>query len=131
MRYLNWNDFNFCVQSITKSCSQKKFSGVYGFPRGGLCLAVAISHSLRIPFLTELQPNALVVDDVYETGLTLNKALGEPGTTAFVWFSKIKPDWWHSVETCAPEEWLVFPWEEPSFAVKEQEAYLLDRHEFT
>lgn len=129
MRFLSWKEFDICVQTISVSCRQKRFSGIYGFPRGGLCLAVAISHSLRIPLLKEIKSNSLVVDDVAETGLTLDKVRLVPGITAFVWFSKIKNDWWNSVENCSREEWLVFPWENPVFASKEEETYRLSRRE--
>ncbi len=128
-RFLSWNEFDACVQNITLACRHKRFSGVYGFPRGGLCLAVAISHSLRIPLLKDIKSNALVVDDVVETGLTLNKAKRISGITAFVWFSKMKNDWWNTVDNCALDEWLVFPWENSTFAVKEEESYRLSRRE--
>lgn len=34
-------------------------------------VAVALSHRLELPLLTQPQPGCLVVDDVYETGRTL------------------------------------------------------------
>ena len=123
MRLLSWNEFNICVNTITDLCVKKKFSGVYGFPRGGLCLAVAISHSLRIPLLNKLEPNSLVVDDVYETGQTLSQVKEIPNVTAFVWLSKVEVDWWNAVEICDADEWLVFPWEDPCFADQEKEYF--------
>ena len=57
MRSLSWNEFDLCVKNITDLCFKKDFSGVFGFPRGGLCLAVAISHSLRIPLLNKPKKN--------------------------------------------------------------------------
>ena len=41
MKKLKWIDFDECIYSISMRCKNKKFEGVYGFPRGGLCLAVA------------------------------------------------------------------------------------------
>ena len=46
-------------------------TGVYGVPRGGLCLAVALNHAIERPLLSVPEPSALIVDDVYETGRTL------------------------------------------------------------
>ena len=37
-------------------------------PRGGLCLAVALSHKLKINLISKPIKNSLIVDDVYETG---------------------------------------------------------------
>ena len=53
MNRLSWIEFDECINSIYKQCKNKNFEGVYGFPRGGLCLAVALSHSLRLPLLNE------------------------------------------------------------------------------
>ena len=90
-------------------------------------MAVAISHSLRIPFLNNPQPMSLVVDDVYETGLTLNQVREVPDVTAFVWLSKAEAEWWNAVEICDAEEWLVFPWENPCFAEQEKNFFQLTR----
>ena len=73
MNILNWEEFNACIKSITYSCKDKEFSGVYGIPRGGLCLAVALSHSLGLPITNEPKNNYLIVDDIYDTGSTLQK----------------------------------------------------------
>ncbi len=125
MKVVNWDDFNNCVASVTHACANQQFSGVYGFPRGGLCLAVALSHSLGIPLLNKPQPDSLVVDDVYETGFTLSRVRDLPGITAFVWFSKVEPKWWSAVEITDPQQWLVFPWEKVHFAELDEQAYRL------
>ena len=51
MKKLSWKEFDECTYSIYKKCKNKNLKGVYGFPRGGLCLAVALSHSLGLPLL--------------------------------------------------------------------------------
>ena len=127
MRKLSWDDFDSCLSQITLACRGKQFSGVYGFPRGGLCMSVAISHLLTIPFLNEPIANSLIVDDVYDTGFTLNKIKNLSGITVFVWLSKVEPVWWNAVEVCDPLEWLVFPWENPLLAVKEEQSFQLRR----
>ena len=127
MRFLTWDEFNSCVESITYSCKGNHFSGVYGFPRGGLCLAVALSHSLNIPFLEKPIPCSLVVDDVYETGRTLSKVHQIPEITTFVWLSKVEPVWWNAVEGSEHDEWLIFPWERQEYAQVDEVAYRLSR----
>ena len=130
MKILNWEDFNSSINSITNKCKDKRFSGVYGFPRGGLCLAVALSHSLNIPYLDELKSGCLVVDDIYETGRTLNQVIEIPDTTTFVWHSKVMPQWWNAVEISHPDEWLVFPWENKERVEEERKAYQNSRSNF-
>ena len=127
MKILNWQEFNSCIESITSFSNEKEFTGVYGIPRGGLCLAVALSHSLNIPLLTEITSGCLVVDDVYETGKTLNQVLTIPDTTTFVWFSKKTPEWWNAVEIVSSDEWIVFPWEDSARAEEDMKAYQLSR----
>ena len=129
MRIVSWEEFDMCVKKIVDSSSAKSFCGVYGFPRGGLCLAVALSHSLNIPLLQEIKNGCLVVDDVYETGRTLNQILNTPNVTTFVWFSKIAPTWWNSVEITSPDEWLVFPWEDKDRAEEDITSYKFSRSE--
>ena len=104
MKFLGWEEFDSCINRITLECKKKKFSGVYGFPRGGLCLAVALSHSMNMPFLDKLKPGCLVVDDVYETGETLKQVLDIPDTTTFIGHRKVQPNWWKAVEVSNADE---------------------------
>jgi len=72
--YFTWSEFDKSVDEIADKCRFKKFSGIYGVPRGGLCLAVALSHKLKIELISKPIKNSLIVDDVYETGLTLTNS---------------------------------------------------------
>ena len=69
INYFSWSEFDKSVEQIANKCRFKEFSGVYGVPRGGLCLAVALSHKLKIELISEPLKNSLIVDDVYETCL--------------------------------------------------------------
>jgi len=111
INYFSWNDFDKGVEQIFNKCKSLKFSGIYGVPRGGLCLAVALSHKLKINLISEPIKNSLIVDDVYETGITLNAYKDIEGAMFFVLFSKIKPTWWNTLYVCKKKEWIVFPWE--------------------
>ena len=106
-----WSEFDKSVDHIANKCKFIEFSGIYGVPRGGLCLAVALSHKLKINLISEPIKNSLIVDDVYETGITLTTFKDIEGAMFFVLFSKIKPTWWNTVHTSAKKEWIVFPWE--------------------
>ena len=109
--YFTWSDFDKSVVHIANKCKSLEFSGIYGVPRGGLCLAVALSHKLKINLISEPIKNSLIVDDVYETGITLNTFKNIEGAKFFVLFSKNKPTWWNSVHISEKSEWIVFPWE--------------------
>ena len=124
---LSWIDFEVCIYSITKNCTKKKFAGVYGIPRGGLCIAVALSHSLEIPLLNEPKNNSLIVDDIYETGFTLNKTKHLKGSETYVWISKVEPTWWNAYKYINEKEWIIFPWENINNARNDRDLYFKSR----
>ena len=111
INYFTWREFDKSVDLIANKCKFLEFSGIYGVPRGGLCLAVALSHKLELNLISKPKKNSLIVDDIYETGITLNSFKDIEGATYFVLFSKIKPTWWNTVHTSEKSEWIVFPWE--------------------
>ncbi len=127
MNKLDWNEFDECVYSITNQCRNKCFVGVYGFPRGGLCLAVALSHSLGILLLDEPKNNSLIVDDIYDTGYTLERTKHLKGTEVHVWISKKKPTWWNAYKYTIEKEWIIFPWENINSAHNEKDLYYKSR----
>ena len=127
VNYFTWSEFDKSVDLIANKCQFLKFSGIYGIPRGGLCLAVALSHKLKINLISQPINNALIVDDVYETGNTLNAFKDIEGAMFFVLFSKIKPTWWNTVNISKKKEWIVFPWENPVDFNSERKEYIKKR----
>lgn len=127
MRVLTWAEFDEAVYRLASTYEGRAFNGVYGFPRGGLCLAVALSHQLELPLLHEIQPDCLVVDDVYETGRTLAPASQHEGVECAVWISKAEPTWFRAVEVFTSPKWLLFPWENVATAVNDEDAYRASR----
>ncbi|MBO8204603.1 phosphoribosyltransferase [Prochlorococcus marinus CUG1415] len=127
MSYFTWSEFDKSVEHIAKKCKFLEFSGIYGVPRGGLCLAVALSHKLKINLISEPIKNSLIVDDVYETGITLKAFKDIEGAMFFVLFSKIKPTWWNTVHISEKREWIVFPWEETLNLQRDRNEYTKKR----
>ena len=111
VNYFSWCEFDKSVEYIANKCKFLELSGIYGIPRGGLCLAVALSHKLKITLISEPIKNSLIVDDVYETGITLKNHKNIEGAEFFVLFSKETPTWWNSVYISEKSDWIVFPWE--------------------
>ena len=125
--YFSWSDFDKSVLHIANKCESLKFSGIYGVPRGGLCLAVALSHKLKVNLISKPRKNSLIIDDVYETGITLNAFKDIEGAMFFVLFSKIKPTWWNTVFISEKSEWIVFPWEDTFNLHNDRNNYLKKR----
>ena len=127
MRYLSWPDFDQAVELIAQSVGDRRLNGIHGIPRGGLVLAVALSHRLELPLLPEPQPGCLVVDDVYETGRTLAPYRQLAEAELVVWISKAEPQWWRAVELSPKAEWIVFPWENSARAEVDERRYRAER----
>lgn len=122
LKHLTWEEFDFAVETIASQCPS--VNGVYGMPRGGLVLAVALSHRLLVPLLLEPRIGALWVDDIVDTGLTIRNAL--KGMTYAAWINKSSDYDVISAQTCG-DEWVIFPWEKSSNASKDKELYDLSR----
>ena len=127
INYFSWSEFDKSVDHIANKCKFLEFSGIYGIPRGGLCLAVALSHKLKINLISEPIKNALIVDDIYETGYTLNTFKDIEGAMFFVLFSKTNPTWWNTVHKPEKGEWIVFPWENKSNLQSDRNEYIKKR----
>ena len=127
INYFTWSEFDESVEYIANKCKFLELSGIYGGPRGGLCLAVALSHKLKINLISKPIKNSLIVDDIYETGFTLNTFKNIEGAMFFVLFSKITPTWWNTVFISRKNEWIVFPWENTLNAQNDQKEYLKKR----
>ena len=121
--YFSWNEFDKSVEYISKKCKFLQLSGIYGVPRGGLCLAVALSHKLKVNLITKPAKNCLIVDDIYETGITLNNYRGIEGAVFFVLVSKKTPTWWNTANLYREENWIVFPWENANNSNTDQMEY--------
>ena len=70
-----WHDFDDAMRmlSLTIQSSGKIFNDIYGVPRGGLVVAVALSHLLDLPMITDVglvSSSTLVVDDISDSGTT-------------------------------------------------------------
>jgi len=127
MRILSWGEFDAAVASLALQAEAYGCQAIYGFPRGGLPLAVALSHKMGLPLAEHLGPHRLVVDDVFETGRTLSRARHLPGVLPVVWISKAEPTWWKAAEVVTSQEWLVFPWESLTAAQFDEESYRASR----
>ena len=119
----SWNRFDSAIKKAVSLYKGKKFAGVYGIPRGGLCLAVTLSHFLDIPLLDLPQDNCLIVDDIYDSGKTLDKYKKYKNCSFFVLISKKTPTWFDCFLKTETGDWIIFSWEDPSKALIDKEDY--------
>lgn len=117
--FLSYHEYGLLIKELTeviqKSDLCKNLKYIYAPPRGGLPIAVHLSHFLCLDFLPEnydrttiRHDELLVVDDISDTGETLKWF--RVFITASLYYkpwSKFKPNFYIKETT----NWLVFPWE--------------------
>jgi len=111
-----WRDFDEAIRKLSSAVksSGDDFENVYGVPRGGLVVAVALSHCLDLPVITDVglvSLGTLVVDDISDSGVTLSTFVGRVGAFATIHIvegTKVVPDFFASHRLV---EWVVYPWE--------------------
>lgn len=121
--YVEWEDLERDINKIVSEVKEVDY--VVGIPRGGLIIAVMISHRLGIKHMTidhleKLEEfdldidkkRILIVDDISDSGQTLKRYKKEGYTTATldVRNSTVTvPDFYSNwIETA---DWIVYPWE--------------------
>ena len=112
--YETWEEFNKVVLSFTSRIinSKLKFDGIYALPRGGLPLGVALSHQLNLPLLLYPTENTLVVDDISDTGKTLENIKHKKIVTWYTTpWTTVQPYWYFEIKN-RKDSWIMFPWEE-------------------
>ena len=75
--FYNWEDVEGRVSDLCQKLKHESFESVYGIPRGGLIIAVMVSHRLDIPLITSLSgmydTKLLIVDYIADTVVTLDR----------------------------------------------------------
>ncbi len=141
MIQLTWSDFDAAVAEMALLIPPNIHS-VFGVPRGGMPLAVALSHHARKQYVTrppvdpDTRRGVLIIDDIFHTGETLRflrKGVWHPQQPTLVWYLRRST---HSVLTLDDsialqhvkeiigEEWLCFPWENYDRASADEAAYI-------
>ena len=124
-----WNKIFITPQKfhddIIKLCNmipKDKYNYVCGVPRGGVIIAIYVSHYCNITFseyeeidYIDSNETILIVDDLTDTGKTLKEFQNnEQFETAVLYYkprSIIKPTYF--VEHSDNDQWIVFPYEKP------------------
>jgi hypoxanthine phosphoribosyltransferase len=124
---LTWADFDEAVATLAPMIYRPTAKRLYGVPRGGLSLAVALSHQTGIPLAIEPGPDCLIVDDIADTGTTLRRFTG---AQMLVWV--FRPRSLVNVRaalrlTRDDDRWVLFPWEKESNADQDRDRYSVRR----
>jgi len=111
--YISWEQIDILIDNLATKIKDdyRSFLDIHGIERGGLIPAVMLSHKLGIPYSNKINSNTLVIDDICDTGHTLDNIVGIH--TAVLHYkphtSKFKPTFYS--EEFNSDSWLVYPWE--------------------
>ena len=114
--FYTWTDFEKDIKELSLALKNKKsasgWDGIWGPARGGLPIAVCLSHSLNLPFLEKPKSEkTLIVDDIADSGKTLEPFFKKGYMIATIFYhrgSRFEPHIWLREKK---DEWIVFPWE--------------------
>lgn len=121
--FYSWEEFSqdimILADEVQRAMTKRglHFDGIFGMPRGGLVPAVCLSHRLDLPLLLAPTSKSLVVDDIADTGRTLQhyRDIGCFIVTPYYHTQSIVvPDAWLRIKpknTPKHDVWIVFPWE--------------------
>lgn len=110
--YLDWNEIEMLVDRVCNKIitDLPYITSILGISRGGLIPAVWISHKLNIPYTHKIDINTLIVDDICDTGVTIQNHSGSYFATLLHKPTAIvEPDVYGKL--FKGDEWVVFPWE--------------------
>lgn len=113
MLYYTWQEFDSDTRRIVskiKKIRRHNFDGVWAPPRGGLPLAVVLSHALSIPLLLKPTKKTLICDDIADTGRTLDQFNNKNIIVTIFYHNQsiVVPNIWLRQKK---DKWIVFPWE--------------------
>ena len=117
---LSWAEFEVAIDKLTRWLDPiADGRAIYAPPRGGLPIAVALSHRLNIPLVTTITSSIqklIWVDDLIDTGITLQRArenLTGKNVRYCSWVNRLSPE--HALSVLLIDESedvrVVFPWE--------------------
>lgn len=122
--FITYQQYDYLLQvlvhQIMHSSIFKNLSFIYTFMRGGLPIAVHLSHFLDLPVYTDEKEidftkiysgTVLIVDDIADTGITLDgKQFLFPTATLFYKpRSSVIPTFY--AQQVPSDVWIVMPWE--------------------
>jgi len=113
MEELTYKKFLYAMNQIAEKVKIYGNNSIFGIPRGGLVPAVYLSHLTGLPLVDfiEKEDKPLIIDDIIDSGKTLEPYYKEGYTIASIYYHKqsvFEPVIWVYEKK---DDWIKFPWE--------------------
>lgn len=106
---MSYREFVVACKEIAKRVDKSRIKNIFGIPRGGLVLAVYLSHMLDLPLVMKPSKDSLIADDIADTGQTLKPYKNHYIVTLYYHKQSIViPDIWIREKK---SRWIKYPWE--------------------
>lgn len=116
---ISWQQYDEDIHQLAKLIkdSGQRYDVVAGYPRGGLIIAVHLSHLLKVPYARAtvdsfLAGKTLVCDDISDTGKTLHRITRGTRKNTATLYRKNKTCFEPQFVVRTVKRWIVFPWEQ-------------------
>ena len=119
--FITWDEYDIMIKQLSywiKFECEEEVGAIYGLPRGGLPIAVSLSHQLNLPLLMDYydrkivtDKKILVVDDIADTGNTLRDFESPHNIICTLHYhedSIVLPNYYCDLKG---DKWIVYPWE--------------------
>ena len=120
--FISWEQYQEAIDGMVRKYEElyknSECGAIYGLPRGGLPIAVSLSHRLNLPLLMNYydrkvvtDKKILVVDDIADTGNTLKDFDNDHNVIFTIHHhddSITTPHFWMWDKD---DKWIVYPWE--------------------
>jgi GTP cyclohydrolase IA len=108
--YYTWDQFDDEIKRLAEliQAADCDLKSIYGIPKGGAPVAVALSRLLDLPLVSQPDQCTLIVDDLVDSGVTMARFESNWTATLHCKPHSPRPDF--VVETV--DGWVVYPWEE-------------------
>lgn len=124
--HLGWKDFDGAV-SVLATLVDRTRPCIYGVPRGGLPLAVALSHATGLPLSVHPEWRMVCVDDIVDKGYTLRDMQTQfPDAQYLAWAARLGRNV-EAAMTLHDDRWVLFPWEKAENAEADERRYDVSR----
>lgn len=121
-RFIDYTQYQHLLNELVCKLRGVKADGLYGIPRGGLPIAVHLSHFFGVPMidsdisllLMSSSQTVLLIDDIVDTGRTIEmvkrSSILHANVIVAALFKRPQIDFvdYYVEETT---DWIVFPWE--------------------
>lgn len=117
-QHINWDEYITLINDLSYNISKDRYLNLAGIPRGGILVAILLSHKLNLPYIdiSKATKDTLIIDDISDSGQTILDTIKKYNLESdfavlhLRYNSKYKPKYFASI--ILNNDWIIYPYEE-------------------